>query len=42
MKKLIFLVVIGFAAWYYHENHGFEFLYDFDINDYRITDKYRS
>ncbi len=37
MKKLIFLVVIGFAAWYYHENHGFEFLENLDIKDFKIT-----
>ncbi|MCG3886337.1 hypothetical protein I3271_16825 [Photobacterium leiognathi] len=42
MKKLIFLVVIGFAAWYYHENHGFEFLENLDIKDFKITSKYNS
>ncbi|WP_181318916.1 hypothetical protein [Photobacterium leiognathi] len=42
MKKLIFLVVIGFAAWHFHEHHGFEFLENLDIKDFKITSKYNS
>ncbi|WP_199187078.1 hypothetical protein [Photobacterium sp. GB-3] len=42
MKKLIVLAIIGFAAWYYHEHRGFEFLEDLDLNDFKITNKYNS
>lgn len=42
MKKLIVLAIIGFAAWYYHEHHGFDFLENLDLNDFKITNKYNS
>ncbi len=42
MKKLDFLVVIGFAAWYYHENTVLSSLENLDIKDFKITSKYNS
>ncbi|WP_305404849.1 excalibur calcium-binding domain-containing protein [Photobacterium leiognathi] len=44
MKKLIFLVVIGFAAWHYYENQGFDLRdkIDVELSDLKITKKYAS